>query len=340
MATSEQLKAILKSYIDRNDTQFYSIAMQIAAHEARAGHGQLAKELRALIDTAKLKSTENELIKKAIPIAQPQGELATLLSVSYPKDKLTQMILSPDTRSRLDRVIKEQRQIEKIRSYGLFPRRKFLLVGPPGTGKTLTASALAGELHLPLFLIRLEGLITKYMGETAGKLRQVFDALKRYRGVYLFDEFDSIGSMRMSSNDVGEIRRILNSFLQFIDQDESQSLILAATNHPEMLDHALFRRFDDVVHFSLPDQQERKNLLISKLSAIKKGALNWHKLAEASESLSHAEIARVCEDALKDVIINDREKITDEDVLRMIDERKPIIGSGKDGSSPQRHIRQ
>ena len=170
MATSEQLKAILKSHMDRNDAQFYSIAMQIAAHEARVGHGQLAKELRTMIDGAKLKSSESELVKKTIPIAQPQGELANLLTVSYPKDKLSDMVLSPDIRSRLDRVIKEQRQIEKICSYGLSARRKFLLVGPPGTGKTLTASALAGELHLPLFLIRLEGIITGSSPNRVGKI--------------------------------------------------------------------------------------------------------------------------------------------------------------------------
>ena len=104
------------------------------------------------------------------------------------------------------------------------------MIGPPGTGKTMSASALAGEFNLPLFEIRLDGLITKYMGETAAKLRLVFDAIAEMRGIYLFDEFDSIGAQRSMMNDVGEIRRVLNSFLQFIEQDKSDSLILAATN--------------------------------------------------------------------------------------------------------------
>ena len=117
----------------------------------------------------------------------------------------------------------------------------------------MSASALAGELHLPLFTIVLDGLITKFMGETAAKLRLIFEAISQTRGVYLFDEFDALGSERASGNDVGEIRRVLNSFLQFLEQDQSDSLIVAATNHPKLLDRALFRRFDDVIEFALPD---------------------------------------------------------------------------------------
>src|SRR5208337_5606310 len=127
--------------------------------------------------------------------------------------------------------------------------------------KTMSASALAGEFGLPLFEIRLEGLITKFMGETAAKLRLVFDAIAETRGVYFFDEFDAIGAKRTERNDVGEIRRVLNSFLQFLEQDESDSLIIAATNHPELLDPALHRRFDDVIEYALPDPDVARRIL-------------------------------------------------------------------------------
>ncbi|MFP4037274.1 MAG: AAA family ATPase, partial [Desulfobacteraceae bacterium] len=209
MASAEQLKALLKSHLEGDDQRFFSVAMQVAAHEAKLGHGKLAEELRALIDQAKRRRSSGQ----PVPISRPRGELAGLLAVSYPKERRGDMVLDETLGQQLERVIREQRHAAQILEHGLSPRRKLLLVGPPGTGKTMTATVLAGELGLPLFLVHLDGLITKYMGETAAKLRQVFDATSQTRGVYFFDEFDAIGSQRGRTNDVGEIRRVLNSFL-------------------------------------------------------------------------------------------------------------------------------
>jgi SpoVK/Ycf46/Vps4 family AAA+-type ATPase len=322
MATSAQLKALVKSYADGDDERFYTYAMQISTHEARAGHGKLAKELRDIIDAAKHKKEKVALSKGILPIVQPKGELANLLSASYPNVRFSEMILEDEISGRLNRILKEQRQIETLQSHGLIPRRKFLLLGPPGTGKTMTAHALAGELNLPLFVIRLDGVITKFMGETSAKLRLVFDAIKQHRGIYLFDEFDSIGTTRGSINDVGEIRRILNSFLQFIDQDDSSSMILAATNQPGILDYALFRRFDDVIEYSLPGKEQRIKLLEIKLTGFCTPDINLEKLDAKSEGLSYAEISRACEDALKETIINHREKVTQKIAEQMLAERK------------------
>lgn len=322
MATSAQLKALFRSFADDDAERFYTYALQISAHEARLGHGKLAKELRDIIDAARQKKDKITLSKRTLPIVQPKGELVNLLSASFPDVRLSEMILAKDVSKRLDRIIKEQRQIEVLRSHGLIPRRKLLLLGPPGTGKTMTASALAGELHLPQFVIRLEGLITKFMGETAAKLRLVFDAIKQHRGIYLFDEFDSIGSTRTSINDVGEIRRILNSFLQFIDQDDSDSMILAATNHPNILDYALFRRFDDVIEYDIPDKDNRLKLFKTRLAGFYAPGLLIEKLANESEGLSHAEINRVCQDALKEAIINREDKVSQQIVEQMLAERK------------------
>jgi len=322
MASAAQLKALIKSYIDGDDSHFYAVAMQVAAHEAKLGHGKLAQELRVLIDEAKKKPTRAGTSGRPIPLAQPRGELSSVLAASYPKIRLSDMVLEKGIAERLTRIIREQRQVIKIRSHGLAPRKKILSIGPPGTGKTMSASALAGELGLPLLAVRLESLITKYMGETAAKLRLVFDAIAQSRGVYLFDEFDSIGSQRGQVNDVGEIRRILNSFLQMIEQDESDSIILAATNHSDILDYALFRRFDDVIEFVLPDQPLIIKLLKNKLSASKTSRIDWKKLAEEASGLSYADISKVCEDAIKDAIIHDHEEIMPKDLLRLLEERK------------------
>lgn len=322
MANAEQLKALVKSHIDRDDQHFFSVAMQVAAREARVGHSKLAEDLRKMIDTAKtrlgterVRSVEGpDTAGKLVPMARPRGELAGLLAVSYPGTRLVDMVLHADLAGQLKRILKEQQFHVRIREYGLSPRRKLLLVGPPGSGKTMTASVLAAELGIPLFTVRLDALITRYMGETAAKLRQVFDAIQSVRGVYFFDEFDAIGAQRALANDVGEIRRVLNSFLQMIEDDQSHSLIVAATNHVEVLDHALFRRFDDVIEYRLPDLEQARELMVTRLGEFLPGKSAVNKLADKAVGLSYAEIKRSADEAIKDALMNDRKRI-DADVL-------------------------
>ncbi|MCP4659737.1 MAG: AAA family ATPase, partial [bacterium] len=236
MANAEQIKALVRSHAAGVDTRFYAVAMQVAAKAARSGHGKFAEELRELIDRIKAGAAGAPPRVKPVPLAQPRGELAGLLTVEYSKARLSDMALDHALRGRLERVLLEQRQRERLREHGFAPLRKVLLLGPPGTGKTMTAAAVGGELGLPLLTIQLHGLITKYMGETAAKLRLIFDAIDERRGVYLFDEFDALGGERAAHNDVSEIRRVLNSFLQFLEQDDSDSVVIAATNHPKLLD--------------------------------------------------------------------------------------------------------
>lgn len=318
MASNDQLKALLKAYANGDQQSFYAVSMQIAAAEARAGNAKLAEQLRNLIDEARVKIPNPT--PTAIPLARPRGEVADLLSVSYPNTKLTDLVLDSKTRKAIARVLQEHRTIRDIRAHGLSPRRKLLLVGPPGTGKTLTAAALAGELGLPLFVVRLDRLITRFMGETAAKLRLIFDAIAQTRAVYLFDEFDSIGSERGLSNDVGEIRRVVNSFLMMVEQEASDSLIVAATNHPAILDRALFRRFDDVVEYRLPTLDEIKLVLKSRMASRKLNKPQWAKLAALAVGLSYADITRALEDAIKHALIEKR-SITNGDIAMSLRER-------------------
>ncbi len=324
MASADQLKALLKSHINRDDRQFYSVAMQVAAHEAKVGHGKLAMELRDMIDAAKAHAAADEQQHKLVPLARPRGELANLLSVSYPKNRLADMVLDDQATEQLQRIMKEQRMFARIREHGLSPRRKLLLVGPPGTGKTMTASALAGELGIPLFLVRLDALITKFMGETAAKLRQVFDAIAEVRGIYFFDEFDAIGSQRGLANDVGEIRRVLNSFLQMIEHDQSNSLIIAATNHPEILDYALFRRFDDVIEYHLPTPDQAANLIRSRLGNFSPKPFSVKAVAAKAQGLSYAEIRRAIDESIKEAVMHDEERIQAEVLNKALAERRQL----------------
>jgi SpoVK/Ycf46/Vps4 family AAA+-type ATPase len=323
MASADQLKALLQSHLEGDENRFYSVAMQVAAHEAKRGHGKLAEELRLLVDQAKSRRTVTS-DNKAVPISRPKGELANLLSVSYPKSRLGDMVLNGELTQQLERIIREQRHAAEILSHGLSPRRKLLLVGPPGTGKTMTASVLAGELGLPLFQVRLDGLITKFMGETAAKLRQIFESTHHARGVYFFDEFDAIGSQRGLANDVGEVRRILNSFLQMIEQDDSHSLIIGATNHPDILDNALFRRFDDLLHYELPDEARIASVLKSRLCRMAIKNTSWKRLADKALGLSYAELTRAADEVLKTALIERADTISEKDVAQAIEERRKL----------------
>ena len=323
MATADQVKALLNSLLEGDEAHFYSVAMQIAAAEARMGHGKFAEEIRALID--KVKDRPVLPGRVPIPLARPRGEVAGLLTVTYPNVRLSDMVLSAGVRRKIERTIKEHKAVRAIRGQGLPPRRKLLLVGKPGTGKTLTASVLATELGLPLFVVRLDALITKFMGETAAKLRLIFEALSQNRGIYLFDEFDSIGSARGLHNDVGEIRRIVNSFLQMVEQDDSDSLVIAATNHVSILDRALFRRFDDVIEYSLPTTAQIVDAFKAKLASFKTEKIAWAKLGVAAKGLSFADVARASEDALKDAIVHDRTNVTFSNLLSAVRERKEAL---------------
>src|SRR5580704_8084476 len=324
MATADHVKALIRSHAEGDDERFYAIAMQVAAQAARQGHTKFAQELRDLVDQAKARFKAGPAGQRTrpVPIVQPRGELAGLLTAAFPKTRLSDMALDAAVRSRIDRVLIEQRQRERILAHGLTPVRKLLLLGPPGTGKTMTAAALAGELGIALFTIQLDGLITKYLGETAAKLRLIFETIQQTRAVYLFDEFDALGSERAARNEVGEIRRVLNSFLQFLEQDESNSIIVAATNHPQILDRALFRRFDSVIEYRLPSEDIAGKVMRSRLTLLNTSQVDWSKALEAAKGLSHSDLTRACEHAAKNAILQHRTRIDTAELVEALIARR------------------
>jgi SpoVK/Ycf46/Vps4 family AAA+-type ATPase len=326
MATADHVKALIRSHAEGDDERFYAIAMQVAAQAARQGHTKFAQELRNLVDQAKarFKTAPSGQQTRPVPIVQPRGELAGLLTAAFPKTRLSDMALDHAIRSRIDRVLTEQRQREKIVAHGLTPLRKLLLLGPPGTGKTMTAAALGGELGLPLFTIQLDGLITKYLGETAAKLRLIFEAIRQNRAIYLFDEFDALGGERAAKNEVGEIRRVLNSFLQFLEQDDSNSIIVAATNHPQILDKALFRRFDSVIEYRLPSQQITEEVVRARLALLDTSHVEWQNVLEAAKGLSHSDLTRACEHVAKNAILRHQTRIETPELIEALTERRSI----------------
>lgn len=174
----------------------------------------------------------------------------------------------------------------------------------------------------------MDKLVTKFMGETGNKLRQIFELIEEKKGVYFFDEFDTIGGERAKDNDVGEMRRILNSFLHFIDQDKSDSLILAASNNLSLLDQALFRRFDDIITYQLPSEQEIIKLLTYKLSSFKP-TFKLEPLTKIALGLSHAEITSACQDAIKDAILHNKAKVEKTKLTKFLENKRSIYTAKK-----------
>ena len=313
MATAEQIKSLIRSHFSDQSEQFFTVALQMAAHEARQGHDALANDIRILVDKAKVRPAR---VVAFIP------DLENLVLTSEPRERLGSLVLSDEMRARIERILREFRQKAKLEKHGLTHRRKILLAGPPGTGKTLTAAVLAGELNLPLYTILMDKIVTRFMGETSAKLRQIFDVIQERRGVYLFDEFDAIGGERSRVDDVGEMRRVLNSFLQFIEHDSSDSLIVAATNNPKILDQALFRRFDDVLHYQLPEKGEIERLIENRLGSFRQKSISLDASVNVALSLSHAEIAQACDDAIKEAILTDSNNVTATLLQQMLQERR------------------
>ena len=297
MATADQILSLIRNHLNNDDTQFRKVALQISAVEARSGHTIVARTIQELLNQKKTSLGTVRLVSK-------NKDIDDLLLQVDTYDDLTSLVLSQELKEKLDRVIKEYLKKETLSKYGLANRRKLLLYGASGTGKTMTASALAKEFNLPFFVVRTEKVVTKFMGETGQKLGRIFDFINEVPAVYLFDEFDAIGSQRGMDNEVGEQRRILNTFLQLLERDDSDSFIIAATNSIESIDKAMFRRFDDVIEYKLPDGEQRLALLREYLYTAKD--LDFSSAEPLFDGMSHAEIKMVCSDIFKESLLNDR----------------------------------
>ncbi len=320
MSNTKQILAMLRSRAKGDDEQFYSIALQIAAAEARQGRKTTAEELRTAVDDARSSSSAGASV--AVPFARPRGDLESLIELRAPRIVLSDVVLHDRLRQQIADIVRQQAKRDWLREHGKTPNRRVLFVGPPGSGKTMTAEALAGELKLPLFVVRLEGLITRFMGETAAKLRLIFDESAKRRGVYLFDEFDAVGGRRNATNDVAEMRRVLNSFLQFMEEpNATDSLIVGATNHPELLDRALLRRFDLVLEFDAPTDQQIRELIKANLRPMNFPRLSWKAIIETARGLSQSEIVRASEDAVKTAILDERNSLSTDDIVVRLKER-------------------
>jgi len=290
-----QVTALVDAHVSRDHARFRAITLQIAAHvSSRSERG--AEQLRKLVDKY-----------QAVTLA-PLPSASGLLSVPCDLATLDDMVLAPQVRDRLDRVVLEHFRAADLLAWGLRPARKLLFTGSAGVGKTMAAGAIARAVGLPMFRVELHGVISSHLGETAGKLAKVFEHVRAMPAVYLFDEFDAIGAERstLGGEAAGaEMRRVVNSLLSFVEDDRSDSLIIAATNHEQMLDHAIFRRFDETIAFTIPSRDEVTSLVRRALTDVDTSQFDFAAIyaATANPKLGHADVCAALARVRKDHVL-------------------------------------
>ena len=314
--SGEHFKALVRSHGTGDDDAFYSVALQVAAQAARQGHHRLAADLKAAVENSRAAQP-----KKVTSIAQPRGDLSDLVIASHPSVSLKELVLPEWIAGQVQRILSEQRQRKHLLDHGFEPAHRLLFEGPPGTGKTMTAAVLAHELSLPLLTIRLDSLMSKFMGETASKLRVIFEAAEAQRGVYLFDEFDALGGDR-AGNDVGEARRILNSFLSVLAR-AAPARVSSSQQPTTGRSWTRHSSGASIWFWTTPCPMRSRGLRSCAAGSdlVTKG-VRWAALAEDMEGLSHADLVRAAESAAKTVILDGGTRVTADDIREALRLRK------------------
>ena len=311
MASAKLLRQLIKTGAEGNQDAFRQVSQQVIRDERAKHHHLLANDLEKILYGRPMQS---DLLNFPFPQHVPTDRERDLplLEMKEPLRRLEDIVLSDDTASMLDELLQEHHRADLLKSYGLYPADKSLFCGPPGCGKTLTAEIVASELALPLAIVRIDSVISSYLGETAANLRQVFDFISAVPMVVLFDEFDALAKERADEADHGELKRVVNAFLQMIDNYHGKSLLIAATNHERILDTAVWRRFDEVLVFEPPNLEQLRRLLAIKLRGLRREfEIDDARIAGLFKGMSHADVERVIRRAAKDMILSGKEFLSE-----------------------------
>ena len=281
-------------------------------------------DLNNFSKSAKHKTSKGEMLDNStfnIPKDSEKG--FPLLHINEQYYSFNDLIVTDEIKERLENMISENRSAEKLFSHGLKPKNKILFCGPPGTGKTLGAKVISSVMGYPFVYVMFDSILSSYLGETATNLRRIFDFIEKGKFVVLFDEFDIVGKKRDDPHEHGEIKRVVNNFMQMLDNFESRSIIIAATNHQHLLDKAVWRRFDDIIYFDLPDLKRRRQLFEKYLKVLRRSKdFTLDQLARRTKESSSADIAQICEEALRKSIIDNEKIVTKDNIMWAISEQK------------------
>lgn len=309
MASGKLLRQLIKSGSEGDHDSFRRVSEAVIAEERQKHHNLLANDLENILYGKPSSDNKGKKHNLGIDIDVPtdkEGGLP-LLDIREPVKSLEDIVLSESNYETLKRILREYNREDMLRSWGMRPVERIIFCGPPGCGKTVSAEALAYELNRPLCVIRLDSVVSSYLGETAANLRKVFEFIKTVPVIALFDEFDALGKERSDTAEHGELKRVVNTFLQMLDDYTGPSLIIAATNHEEILDTAIWRRFDEVVGFEYPTVAQIKNLLSIKLRGVRREFEFTKMITDLFRSISHADIERILKRAIKDMLLSGEE---------------------------------
>ncbi|RLA43174.1 MAG: ATP-binding protein [Gammaproteobacteria bacterium] len=320
MASGKTLRQLIKAGAAGDPAAFRRASETVINEERQKQHHLLANDLEQILYGDKLLPPEQGLSRLLPKVPADKERGLPLLDIRQPRRTIEELILPQASLAAIEELLEEHRCQDLLRSYGMKASGKVIFFGPPGCGKTLTAEVIASELDYPLAIVRLDALVSSYLGETAANLRKVFDFIAQYPMVVLFDEFDALGKDRDDGSEHGELRRVVNAVLQMMDAYHGQSLILAATNHEHILDTAIWRRFDEAVEFPLPSDKLIAQILALKLRGVRREfEIDDKKVSDLFNKLSGADIERIVRRAIKRMILKNQEFLTIRDVKNALD---------------------
>lgn len=333
MNTNELLRRLIIAFNKKDENEFYHVAQEYIELEQRKKNNAKAKELKELLFNKDFFNGNGKDYKALKPIPRDTEKGFPLLELKKFYNTWEELILDEDTKNVLEQIVREYKDKEIFSSYNLKHKNKILFCGKPGTGKTFTAQIISAELYLPLVYVRFDAIVSSYLGETATNLRKVFDFISNDLYIVLFDEFDIIGKNRDDHYEHGEIKRVVNNFLQMLDNFQGESIIIASTNHQHILDPAIWRRFDEVIYFNLPDFELRRKIFDFYLRTIKRGKFVINDLIEDTDGLSPSDIRLICIEAMKHSILNNKKELEKDDlkysVRRLLDRKEIYSGKKK-----------
>ena len=321
---AELIEDLIIAHCSGDEKKFGDAVKALAADEEKKGNIILAGKIRKAYAEKKKSKPIYEInqntayfVQSATP--RDKDSLLELYEIIHPEVTLDDIILPESQKNILKQVIREQKEADQLLMHNLQPVNRILLCGPPGCGKTMTAYAIASELGLPVAYVRLDGLVSSYLGQTSTNLRKVFDSVKNQKIILFLDEFDAIAKKRDDSNELGELKRVVTTLLQNFDNLQNNVFLIAATNHEHLLDPAIWRRFNVTITLELPNTLQRKSLLEKWFREYNVPAgeqINFRQLADISEGLNGAQIRELASASGKAYLLN--KSLNTEDVTAIL----------------------